>query len=130
MPSEMRRPAAINVDDFVAALDVRLRVEVGLSRRWALPDHLKHPIRALRVVAKPMIQSGSMVLTALAVIIAVGAAPATVATRTELATPLAAPSVSTDLTNESVIFTTLLPADDILAIRVADNPDTPSLTVE
>ena len=130
MPSEMRRPGRINVDDFVSALDVRLRAEVGRTRRWAIPDSLKHPLRALRTVAKPMIQSGSMVLTALAVIIAVGVAPATLSTPTELAAPLAAPSVSADLSVESVEFITLLPAEEFLAVQVADNPDTPPLTVE
>ena len=130
MPSEMRQPAAINVDDFVAALDARLRAEVGHTRRWAIPESLRHPVHALRTLARPMIQSGSMVLTALAVIIAVGATPATVSRTTEFTTPLAAPTVSAEAAEESVAFITLLPAEEFLAVQVADNPDTPSLTVE
>jgi len=130
MPSEMRRPATIDVNDFVAALDTRLRAEVGRTRRWAIPEQLRHPIRALRIIAKPMIQSGSMVLTALAVIIAIGATPTNVTRPAEFSSPLAAPSLSADLASDSVQVINLLPADDVLAVQVPDNSDTPPLTVE
>ena len=120
MPSDMRRPANINIDQFVLAMDARLRDEVGRTRRWAIPDLLKHPIRTLKAAGKPILQSAAMVLTAVSVIIAVGVAPATVSSP-EPDAPLAAPTIS-----ELVVsFTDRLPVEDLLAVQMADNPDTP-----
>ena len=121
MPSDMRRPATIDIDEFVMAMDARLRDEVGRTRRWMLPEAVKHPIKALKAAGKPVLQSGAMVLTALSVIIAVGVAPATLSTSQPENAPLAAPTIT-----ESVVsFTDRLPVDDLLAVQKADNLDTP-----
>lgn len=72
-----------------------------------------------------------MVLTALAVIIAVGAAPATVSRPAEEVTaPLAAPTISIDRLVANVGFVNRIPSEDLIAVQMADIPDTPALTVE
>jgi hypothetical protein len=131
MPFEVRRPDVIDVDDFIASLDTRLRDEIGRTRRFVLPDGLKHPIRAFKTLSRPLLQSGAMVLTALAVIIAVGAAPATVSrTPEEVTAPLAAPTISTDRGVAGVDFADRIPSEDLIAVQMPDIPDTPALTVE
>ncbi len=104
MPAEMRRPTAIKVDDFVAALDDRLRAAAGNTRMWAIPERLKHAIRTLKTLATPTIRGGAIVLTAAAVIIAVGATSATVGAPIQATLPLAAPTVSADLGDTPVTF--------------------------
>ena len=120
MPSDMRRPATIDIDQFVLAMDAHLRDEVGRTRRWAIPEALKHPIKTLKAAGKPILQSAAMALTAVSVIIAVGVAPATLGSL-EPDAPLATPTISEPL----VSFTDHLPLEDLLAVQLADNPDTP-----
>jgi hypothetical protein len=97
MHSEPRRPHHIHLDRYVETLDERLRQEVVRVRRAALPRRLNRLIRALKVRALAIVQGGTLALTAVAVIVAVGVAPSfDSAVVTESTTILAAPTVKTD----------------------------------
>jgi hypothetical protein len=129
MPSEMRRPEAINIETFVASLEVRLRDEVPRIKRWVIPERLRHPIRTLRTITRPMLQGGAMVLTALSIIIAVGVAPATVVQgHTEEA--LEAPTVPEEIYAGHTDFAVRTPNEDLLAVEEADNQDASRLNME
>lgn len=131
MLSEMRKPELPELDRFKANLDSRLRDEVGNQQRFILPGTLFRLGRYLRALVKPLLQSGAMALTAIAVIIAISATPA--ATIGDLVvpaeTPLAAPDVAAvDASDHQ--FVDFLPQDDVLALQKADNSDIASVVME
>jgi hypothetical protein len=97
MHSEPRRPDHINLDRFVEKLDERLRGEVGRVRRAILPRRINRLIRAAKVRALAIVQGGTLALTAIAVIVAVGIAPSIDSgTVTEDSSILGAPKVKTE----------------------------------
>lgn len=97
MHSEPRRPQHINLDRYIETLDERLRGEVGRVRRAVFPRRLNRLIRALKVRALAILQGGTLALTAMAVIVAVGVAPSfDSATVTETSSVLAAPTVKAE----------------------------------
>ncbi|MEX1093534.1 MAG: hypothetical protein WEF28_10310 [Acidimicrobiia bacterium] len=124
MPSEWRTPEPPKIDRFVETLDHRLRLETLAYRRAFLPPQLVDLIRKLRVLAKPIAQSGAMALTALVIIVAISATPAA-----RLGTPLtpgSAPLAAPDheaIVNSDISLFDYLPPGDVQAIRVADNLD-------
>lgn len=135
MPSEMRRPAPIDVADYVAALDRQLREEVVRIERRSLPHAIHRLARALRTALQPILQSGAIVLTSFAIIVAVGAAPASMRSPAPPDTPLATPSQPEIVAGIGRDIRDNLPADEFLAIaddsvREADNPDMPPMTRE
>ena len=137
MPSEMRRPGTIDIDDFVIALDLQLREEVARVERWALPQVVHRFVRALRAALKPIVQSGAIVLTSFAVIVAVGAAPASMRSPAPAEHPLATPGPPQVVVDEGTQIRDNLPADEFLAVsdesaavQEADNPDMPPMTKE
>lgn len=130
MPSEMRRPGAMHLDDYEDALERLLREE-ALSRRRRRVSGLLHRLaRSFRSVLRPTLQSGAMVLTSLAVIVAVGVAPATMRDPSPADAPLAAPSARSVVV-EAPRADLLVASDDLVAavgvtaIRLGDIPDTP-----
>lgn len=135
MPSEMRRPAPIDVADYVAALDRQLREEVVRIERRSLPHAIHRLARALRTALQPILQSGAIVLTSFAIIVAVGAAPASMRSPAPPETPLATPSQPEIVAGIGRDIRDNLPADEFLAIaddsvQEADNPDMPPMTRE
>lgn len=135
MPSEMRRPAPIDVADYVAALDRQLREEVVRIERRSLPHAIHRLARALRTALQPILQSGAIVLTSFAIIVAVGAAPASMRSPAPPDTPLATPSQPEIVAGIGRDIRDNLPADEFLAIaddsvQEADNPDMPPMTRE
>ena len=137
MPSEMRRPGTIDIDEFVTALDRQLREEVGRVDRWALPQVVHRFVRAFRAAMKPIIQSAAIVLTSFAVIVAVGAAPASIRDPAPAEQPLATPGPRQVLVDEGTQLRDKLPADEFLAVsdesaavQEADNSDMPPMTKE
>jgi len=137
MPSEMRRPGTIVIDDFVNALDRQLREEVGRAERWALPQVVHRFVRTLRAALKPIVQSAAIVLTSFAVIVAVGAAPASMRNPAPAEQPLATPGQVQVLVDEGTQIQDNLPADEFLAVsdestavQEADNLDMPPMTKE
>lgn len=94
MRSDARRPSEIRLDRFVEQLDAHLREEAATIRRFALPESFHRLVRAVKVRALVLLQGGAMALTALAVLVAVGMAPAvTSPISASTSTPLAAPQV-------------------------------------
>ncbi|HEX6145763.1 MAG TPA: hypothetical protein VF083_03230 [Acidimicrobiia bacterium] len=135
MPSEMRRPAPIDVADYIAALDRQLREEVVRFERRSLPHAIHRLARALRTALQPILQSGAIVLTSFAIIVAVGAAPASMRSPAPPETPLATPSQPEIVAGIGRDIRDNLPADEFLAIaddsvQEADNPDMPPMTRE
>lgn len=137
MPSEMRRPGPINIEAYVSALDLQLREEVPRIERWALPEVFHRLARALKSVLQPILQSGAMVLTSIAVIVAVGAAPASMQIPAPVDTPLPTPTESQFAVIEGMSLQDKLPpdeflavADELTAVQVADNPDMPPMEKE
>ncbi len=137
MPSEMRRPGPINIGAYVAALDLQLREEVSRVERWTLPDGFHRLARALKTVLRPILQSGAVVLTSVAVIVAVGAAPASMRTPSPADTPLATPTEPRFAVSEEFQLRDSLPPDEFLAVadkvtsvQEADNPDMPPMAKE
>jgi hypothetical protein len=135
MPSEMRRPRAINIDQYLAALDRQLREEVTRVERRTLPQVFHKLARALRTALQPILQSGAIVLTSFAIIVAVGAAPASMRSPAPADTPLAAPSRPEIVASMGREIRDNLPADEFLAVaddsvQEADNPDMPPMTRE
>jgi hypothetical protein len=131
MHSEMRRPDPPKIDRFVETLDRRLRLETLAYRRAYLPPSILNLFRKLKVLAKPLAQSGAMALTALVIIVAISATPAArlgvpVSSGT---TPLAAPSPAA-LVDSDVNYLDYLPAGDLLAIRNADISDIGPIAAE
>lgn len=131
MPSEMRRPEIPNLEHFYTILDGRLRTETLTTRRAISPRSLYAMLQAVRKLAKPVIQSAAMALTGLAVIIAVGATPASTSgdLAHSLTAPIAAPSEEALIESDRA-FLDYLPEDDILAVQEADIPDTMVLLTE
>jgi len=138
MPSEMRRPRTIDIDDYVAALDRQLREEVARIERRSLPQVFHRMGRVLRTTLQPILQSGAIVLTSFAIIVAVGAAPASMPTPPSPdTTPLATPSRPAVVVGVSSEIRSNLPADEFLAVaeeptsvQEADNLDMPPMTME
>jgi hypothetical protein len=131
MHSEMQRPEPPKIDRFVETLDSRLRLETLAYRRAYLPPSIRNLFAKLKVLAKPLAQSGAMALTALVIIVAISATPAArlgvpISSGT---TPLAAPS-QTNLVDSDVNYLDYLPAGDLLAIRNADISDIGSIAAE
>ena len=131
MHSEMQRPELPKIDRFVETLDRRLRLETLAYRRAYLPPSIRNLFAKLKVLAKPLAQSGAMALTALVIIVAISATPAArlgvpISSGT---TPLAAPSQTT-LVDSDVNYLDYLPAGDLLAIRNADISDIGSIAAE
>jgi hypothetical protein len=130
----MRRPDPPKIDRFVETLDRRLRLETLAYRRAYLPPSIMNLFRKLKVLAKPLAQSGAMALTALVIIVAISAAPAArlgvpVSSGTA---PLAAPSPAAlgDSDVNYLGYLDYLPAGDLLAIRNADISDIGPIAAE
>ena len=120
----MRRPEPPEIDRYIEKLDRRLRDEVVSQRRFIVPSVITFVTRRLRALTKPLIQSGAMALTGMAVIIAISATPA--ATSGDLAIPIAAPLGAPDpaaIIESDSRFIDYLPQDDIVAVQEADNSD-------
>jgi len=137
MPSEMRRPRTVDIEDYVAALDRQLREEVASIERRSLPQVFHRIGRVLRTTLQPILQSGVIVLTSFAIIVAVGAAPASMPTPPSPDTLLATPSRPTVVVGVSSAIRSNLPADEFLAVadeptsvQEADNFDMPPMTME
>lgn len=137
MPSEMRRPPAIDLGTYVAALDRQLREEAVRIERKSLPHAVHRLARALRTALQPILQSGAVVLTSLAIIVAVGAAPASMRTPAPDDAPLATPSqpetvagIGRDIRDNLPADEFLAVADDSTSVQEADNPDMPPMTRE
>lgn len=121
MPSEMRTPKTPKIDRFIETLDHRLRLETIAFRRTFLPPLLVDFVRKLKVLAKPLAQSGAMALTALVIIVAISATPAA-RLGTPLSpgsAPLAAPDHNAVVQSDISLFD-YLPPGDVQAIRIAD----------
>jgi hypothetical protein len=129
--SEMRKPEVPDLDRYKERLDARLREEVGKQNRVVFPGAFFKLGRYMKALVKPLVQSGAMAMTAIAVIIAISATPA--ATVGDLVvpseTPLAAPDVD-DLEASDSQFVDYLPAEDVLALQKADNSDISGLGME
>lgn len=133
MPSEMRRPGAIHIDDYVARLDRQLREEVARVERRSLPGFVLRIARAAKTALQPLLQSGAVVLTSIAVIVAVGVAPATMRDPAPPETPLGSPANDFVVDTEESSIQDRLPPDEFLAVesfQPADNPDIPPMTAE
>jgi hypothetical protein len=97
MHSEARRPAEINLDQFVDRLDARLRDELAATRRVTLPTTINRSLRAFRIRVLAFIQGGAMAVTALAVMVAVGVAPTIRSADVAVSeSPLSSPVVKVD----------------------------------
>jgi hypothetical protein len=95
---------------FKATLDARLRLEVAEQKRAIFPLSLKILTHRLKMLAKPLLQSGAMAMTAIVIIIAISATPA--ATTGDLDIPIAAPLSAPDvrtLTESDASFHDQLP---------------------
>ncbi len=124
MRSEWRTPEPPKIERFVETLDHRLRLETLAYRRAFLPPQLVDVLRRLKVLAKPIAQSGALALTALVIIVAISATPAA-RLGSPLApgsSPLAAPDHHAIVDSDISLFD-YLPAVDVQAIRFADNLD-------
>ncbi|CAN5822624.1 hypothetical protein BH23ACT4_BH23ACT4_11360 [soil metagenome] len=123
MPSDMSTPPSPKIDRFVDTLDERLRLETLAYRRAFLSPRLFNVFRKLKVLAKPLAQSGALALTALVVIVAISATPAArLGNPVVPDSPLAAPNQNA-VVDSDISFFDYLPPGDFQAIRVADNPD-------
>jgi hypothetical protein len=124
----MRRPGEIDIGTFVTALERQLRDEMRRLERRSLPRAFHRLARILRSVLKPVLQSGAMVLTSLAVIVAVGVAPATTTPPQPVDAPLAAPSPQHVLVTSDQLLDRLPPEEFLVATaptadQLADIPD-------
>lgn len=131
MHSEMRIPEVPSMEHFKSTLDTRLRIEVSRQRRAIFPSFATSLVHHLRMLIKPLLQSGAMAMTAIVVIIAISATPAATTGDNEIpsAAPLAAPDVRTLVESDST-FRDFLPADDVLAVQKPDNSDIVTLDME
>lgn len=133
MPSEMRRPGPVDIDFYVALLDRQLREEVSRVERRAIPLFILRIARVLKTALQPLMQSGAVVLTSIAVIVAVGVAPATMSDPPPTDTPLADPGGNFEVVTNESSFYDRLPPDEFLAVESfqgADNRDTPHMEME
>ena len=130
MPSEMRHPGPINIERYTDALDRQLSSELSQTRRSALPESFHRFARVLRSVLQPTLQSGAMILTSLAVIVAVGATPGSIRAPAPPHTALAAPSAALVIVSDGMRVRDSLPpgefltaAEEITINQEADNLD-------
>ncbi len=137
MPSEMRRPGPIDIEVYIGALEIQLSDEAALVGRRSLPESLRRFIRTLRSLLEPTLQSGAVILTSLAVIVAVGVAPATTGAPTVSDTPLAAPPAAFVIESEGMQIRDNLPPGEFLSAtadiathQLADNLDMPPMGPE
>jgi len=137
MPSEMRRPRLIDIEDYVAALDRQLRDEVSRIERTSLPQVFHRIARVLKTAVQPILQGGAILLTSFAIIVAVGAAPASMRRPAPPDTPLATPSPPVTVVVAGREIRNNLPADEFLAVadvyssvQEADNLDMPPMSKE
>lgn len=116
MHSEMRVPAAPQLEHFKATLDTRLRFEVAQQKRAIFPAALTALTHRLKMLVKPLLQSGAMAMTAIVIIIGISATPAAITG--DLDIPMAAPLSAPDarVLIESGASFLDVPADDVLAI--------------
>jgi hypothetical protein len=133
----MRRPRLIDIEDYVAALDRQLRDEVVRIERRSLPQVFHRIARVMKTALQPILQSGAILLTSFAIIVAVGAAPASMRTPAPPDTPLAAPSRPSIVMGVGREIRSNLPADEFLAVadespsvQEADNLDMPPMSKE
>jgi hypothetical protein len=133
----MRRPRAIGIEEFVASLDRQLREEAVRIERKSLPHAVHRLARALRTALQPILQSGAVVLTSFAIIVAVGAAPASMRSPAPADTPLATPSqpgivagIGREIRDNLPVDEFLAVADDSTSVQEADNLDMPPMTRE
>jgi len=130
----MRRPGSINLEAYFAALDLQLRKEVHRLERRTLPGVFHRLARTIKSVMRPILQSAAVVLTSLAVIVTVGAAPASVRTPPPT-NSLATPAEPVTAVTEDLHIRDRLPPDEFLAVesvavQEADNPDAPPMEME
>jgi hypothetical protein len=133
MPSEMRRPGPIAIDAYVDLLDRQLRDEMVRIERRAWPSFVHRLTRALKTILQPLLQSGAVVLTSIAVIVAVGVAPATMRDPAPPETPLASPESVIVVETGAASLHDRLPPDEFLAIESFQSPDirdTPYMEME
>ncbi len=133
MPSEMRRPGPVKIDNYIALLDTQLRGEVSRVERHPMPFLIQRIARVLKTALQPLIQSGAVVLTSIAVIVAVGVAPATMSDPPPVDTPLADPGGDFEVVTDQSSYYDRLPPDEFLAVESfqgADNRDTPRMEME
>lgn len=137
MPSEMRRPGPINIERYIDALDRQLSGELSQTRRSALPESFHRFARIVRSVLQPTLQSGAMILTSLAVIVAVGATPGSIGAPAPAHTALAPPSAALVIVSDGMRVRDSLPpgefltaAEEITINQVADNLDMPEMAKE
>lgn len=123
MRSEPRRPAEINIDRFVEELDARLRLEMRTTRRTSLPQFVNRVVRAIKIRSLALLQGGALVLTALAVIVAVGISPGLGGSGGNAYSPdvLAAPTVEVD--SLIVAKQTILAAAFVDPVEPAETPN-------
>jgi hypothetical protein len=133
----MRRPRLIDIEDYVAALDRQLRDEVVRIERRSLPQVFHRIARVMKTALQPILQSGAILLTSFAIIVAVGAAPASMRTSAPPDTPLAAPSRPSIVMGVGREIRSNLPADEFLAVadespsvQEADNLDMAPMSKE
>jgi hypothetical protein len=126
----MRRPGTIDIETYISALDLQLRDEVTRVRRRPLPHVILRLWSTLKSKLQPILQSGAIVLTSVAVIVAVGAAPASMRTPSSSNTPLVIPSEPLVAIADQSRMQDRLPPDEFLAVgdesasvQLADNPD-------
>lgn len=137
MPSEMRRPGPINIERYIDALDRQLSGELSQTRRSALPESFHRFARVVRSVLQPTLQSGAMILTSLAVIVAVGATPGSIRAPAPAHTALSPPSAALVIVSDGMTVRDSLPpgefftaAEEIMVNQVADNLDMPLMAKE
>jgi hypothetical protein len=135
MSYEMRRPGTIQIDAFIASLEVQLREEVRRQARRILPTRWHRGVRALKTLVRPLLQTGAMVLTSVAVIVAVGVAPASLPGAPPVDTRLAVPTPRADF----IVSDVAVSGRHTVVIRVMaepatetafDKPDTVRLNLE
>lgn len=137
MPSEMRHPGPIKIERYIDTLDRQLRGELSQTRRTALPESFHRLARVVRSVLQPTLQSGAVILTSLAVIVAVGATPGSIRAPAPAHTALAAPSAALVIVSDGMRVRDRLPpgefltaAEEITINQVADNLDMPPMAKE
>jgi hypothetical protein len=135
MSYEMRRPGPIHIQGFIRSMDAILREETRRQARWGLPTGWHRLLGALKAVLRPVMQAGAMVLTSVAVIVAVGVAPASLPGAPPVSTRLAVPTAKADfivgevfMSGRQTAFVEVAaePAED----DTSDRPDTVRLILE
>lgn len=121
MHFEMCHPDIPKTDRYIQVLDSRLRAEVATQRRIMMPRVLSVILHRLRALVKPLLQSGAMALTGIAVIIAISATPAANIGdgAGPLVGPLAAPNPDALVASDNQ-FIVGLPKNNVLAVQESD----------